>query len=121
MADNDLTLEFVLKKTRELFGEDGDYAYITEELIAADAAQESDGLPDEKLALRTLYGHAPTFGTWTNPQGVRFNGYWTTHGGDWTLANACGTGKRFFTRPEQWTQSNHGKCPNGRFKVGWSQ
>ncbi len=120
MADEALTVEIAVARTRELFSEDGDYSYITEDLIAADAKMSSDGLPDEKLNLRTLYGHRPTFGYLTM-NGVRYSGYWKTHGGNWTLEGACGTGKRLFTRPEQWRQSSHGQCPNGAFRVGWSQ
>jgi hypothetical protein len=117
--------ETIRQKTREILGEDIDYGYITDDLVAEDAESPDDmevRSVGKNVDLVVWYGNNARYGTRVI-NGQTYSVYYFDHGGSVTNANlACGNRVRgAWVRMDMWHHRYLGKCPNGREKWSFSQ
>jgi hypothetical protein len=120
MADEVMTVEESIRRTREVFGE-GDYGYITEQLLASDATIDSPGIDPSDKSGAVMWGNSPRMG-YRTIGGVSRIVTNFVHGNDVTSeAHACGNTKADWLLPELWVQEAKGRCDSGGFRFKYWQ
>ena len=106
--------------TKERFGDEIDYDYITQELLDADAAQGEASIITKALGADVYYGNNPRLQPRTVNRVVIQGTLLDYDGNGQAMSGACGSSKSGWFDPKEWVQTSLGTCPNGRFKFRMS-
>ena len=120
MANEKLDAESVRQESRNRLGEGPDYSYITDELVAQDAARNDDPRPfgkDDAAVNTTWYGNNARYGA-REVDGVTYQGYWFENDG-YGNPDGCSTAYTGFVTVN-WNHQYLGVCQSGRERWAFS-
>lgn len=116
MSDSIMSAEECREATRKLFGDEIDYSYITDELLADDAKNGDDVIVQKSAEFRDYYGNNPRLEDRVI-NGVRIRGTLVNYDGNGSIGYGCGSSNSGWFNPNEWVQESFGTCPNGRFQI----
>lgn len=116
MSDSIMSAEECREATRKLFGDEIDYSYITDELIAADAKLGDEVIMEKSAEFTEYYGNNPRSQNRV-VNGVSVPGTLLDYDGNGHYSSeACGSRSSGWFNANIFVQEFQGTCPNGKFK-----